>query len=395
MTPPGAVLVASPDDFLLEEARRAVVEELLAAMPGAEVEAVPEGTGAADLALMLRSPSLFVAERILWVPDAQRWLAGRGRGRSATGPAEDPGPLVEVLEAGLPEGTALVLAAEVRGRPSGVLVDALERGGRVQWIALPEPPKPWEEAGLSADQVRVLRGVLRRAARGAVFERKAEQLLLDRMGFAPRQLAQEAQKLAAAAGGGTVTEELVLRLTFPPEMSLDMVLDALEAGAPGRLLELVDAAERGVPVRDWRGRRLVGGELALPLAGNLARHLEQMLYLRLLAMENGMEAELDPRRTGERSWYGSRFKGRLGPRLMELIAGDPGSPFVRRDGKPGKLSPWHLHRLFRAAGRFPEEVLRRALVAVGDVERATRGPAALEAVAAFLMELEAGLGRPV
>lgn len=391
MTPPGVLLVASPDDFLLEEARQAATRELLGAMPEAEVETLPEGTAAADLALLVRSPSLFVSQRILAVPDAQRWLAARGRGRSVPKPAEDPGPLVEVLEAGLPEGTALLLAAEMRARPAGELAEAVERLGRVQWIALPEPPKPWEEAVLSADQVRLLRGVLERAAAGATFEGGAERLLMDRLGFAPRQLAQEAQKLAAAAGGGVVTEELVRRLTFPPERSLDLVLDSLEAGEPGRMLELVEAAERGVAVRDWRGRRLAGDDLATSLAASTARYLEQMLYLRLLAEENGMGEELDPRRTAERGWYGRHFKGDLGPRLVELISDDPGSPFVRRDGKSSKISLWQLHRLFRAASRFPEELLRRALVLSGEVERATRGHGALEAVTAWVMELAAGL----
>ncbi len=390
MTHSGVLLVASPDDFLLEEAVRAAAQELQAAMPAAEMETVPEGTPASDLALLVRSPSLFAPERILLVPDAQRWLAAKGRGRSAPRPGEDPGALVDILQGGLPEGTALVLAARVRARPAGELVEVVERRGRVEWIALPEPPKPWEEAVLSAGQVRLLRGVVQRAAAGAAFEGKAERLLLERLGFAPRQLAQEAQKLAAAAGGGMVTEELVRRLTFPPERSLDLVLDSLEAGEPGRMLELVEAAERGVAVRDWRGRRLAGGELATTLAASVARSLEQMLYLRLLAEENGMGEELDPRRTAERTWYGRRFKGDLGPRLLELISDDPGSPFVRRDGTPSKISPWQLHRLFRAASRFSGEFLRRALARSGEVERATRGSGALEAVTAWLMELAAG-----
>ncbi len=390
MTDNRVVMVVSPDDYLLEEARRAALESVLSTLDGAEVEEVPEGASAEDVALLVQSPSLFSEKRVLTVHDAGRWLGG-GKQGTKSAPAEDPVALVEVLECGLPEETALILAAESQGPPKGDLACAVEKVGKLDWIPLPEPPKPWEDAVLSADQARVLRGVLRRAAPQTVFEPEAERFLLDRLGFAPRQLAQEARKLAAAAGEGPVTKALVMRLVLPAGRGLEEINRALEECDFRSILQLLVRAEQGMIVRDWRGKSLDVHGLAGVTAGLVRAALEKMLYLRRLAVGQGMEEELEPERNSAQDWYRRHFKPVLASRLQELIADDPGSPFLRRDGRRTTPSPWSLHLLFRAAGRIPQAVMIRALAGAGAVEQACRGSAGLEAVTSWLMELHMGL----
>ncbi len=56
---------------------------------------------------------------------------------------------------------------------------------------------------------------MNKAAGSTRFTPAAERLLMERLGFAPRLLAQEVRKLAAASAGGEVDENLVRRSVFP------------------------------------------------------------------------------------------------------------------------------------------------------------------------------------
>ncbi len=375
---PRVVLAASSDDFLLEHAREAAVAELAAAL-GAEPERLPDDVAAADLVLEVESPSLFATARLLVARGAERWLPG-GRGGA---PAEDPAPLVVRLEAGLPEDTGLVLAALTATAPAGALAEAVAAAGEVRWVPAPAPPKPWEEAALSSEQEALLRRVLRTALGGVPIAPEAERLLLERLGFEPRRLDQEARKLATASGGATVDEGLVRRLVLPAGPSLERVVPALEGGDLGPVLELVAAAAGGVEVSDWRGRRLAGSAFAGTLAATVAGVLVQALYLRRVAAANGLERELDRRRVAERGWYPRRFKRELGPRLLEAIREDPGAPWDR----PPTL--WRLSRLFRAAAALPEAAVVRALAEADRVEAACRGDRWPEALTRWLLPLAA------
>jgi len=385
---PRVVLVASPDDYFLEVGSRTARDALADALPGAEVEELPAGTPVADVVTALQSPSLFSPNRIIVVPDGGRWLGKRQKGKkSGETVEEDPALLVALIEGGLPEGTALLVAAQVPSRPSGPLAEAVEHAGELRWLPLPDPPKPWEEGALSADQRKVLERLLGEAAGDTRFTRDAVDLLLERLGFAPRELVGEVGKLAAAAGGATVDEALVRRLVFPAERSLDVVLDAFEHGDLRPVLGLVVAFERGTAVRDWHGRRVNETGFVLGLIANASRLLRQMLYLRRLAVEEGAVRDLDPAVNGQRRWYPARFKRELGPRLAERIVSDPGTPFPLRSAS-AKPSVWRLSRVFRAAGRFPEPALVRALARLQEAERASRGRTGkLEAVTAWLAEL--------
>lgn len=378
------ILIASSDDYLLEESLHEAVAAACQSMGGIEPEHLPEEVSPESLALEVNSLSLFNPQRVLTVPDIGAWLdapapAGAGR-RTGTVKVD---PLVEALAGGVGDDLALVLGAWCGDRPKGKLAKAIEEHGELRWIALPPPPKPWEEVTLSEQQRAVLRGVVKRAAPGIRLTPEAAALLLERLGFAPRLLAQESQKLATAAGeGATIDEELVRALTFPRERSLEVVRDAVLERDHKALLDLIAAAAGGVPVRDWRGQSLDSGSLPIALFAQAASLLEQMLYLRGLTARAGYEAELDSSKIDRRFWYQRFFKERLAPELSGHMKQDPDAPITGRSA-----SPWSLSQIFAGAARYHDDELIAALVAAGQVEADLRGPLALEAVSAWLTSL--------
>jgi hypothetical protein len=228
----------------------------------------------------------------------------------------------------------------------------------------------------------VLAGLLARAAGDVRFSRDAERLLLERLGFDPRRLVQETRKLVAAAGEDrAVDEELVRRLTFPRQRSLEVVRDGVLQRDPRPLLELVAVAATGVTVTDWQGRPITADRLGSMLCGQVCNLLVEMLYLRRLAAAAGLVGDMDPGRTGDSNWYRAVFSKRLGPRLSELIEGDGPTP-LHRKGKPP--SNWAAGQLFRGAGHYDDDELTAALAAAGEVELAQRGPVGLDALAAWI-----------
>lgn len=377
------VLIASSDDFLLEESVNAVVEELRRSLPDAEVERLPEAATPSDVAMELRSPSLFAAARILVVPDVRAWLDTTApQGALADIASADDEPLCEALASGAPDATALVMGSWCGRRPKGRLVEAVEAVGTFTWVPLPEPPKPWEDVTLSQDQRRVLVTLLKRFAGEVRFTRDAEALLLDRLGFDPRRLVQEARKLVAAAGAErAVDEELVRRLVFPRQRSLEVVRDAVLQRDPAPLLELVAAAAAGAPITDWQGRPLPLERLGTTLFGQVANLLSELLYLRRVAAGEGLLEEMAPERTAADRWYQRSFSRGTGPRLVALLGRDGPTPLDRK-GKPP--STWTLGQLFRGAGHYRDDELVAALAAAGEVEHAQRGAMSLEALAAWL-----------
>lgn len=381
--PARVVLIASSDDYLLQESLEAAVVELCEALGGAEVERLPDSATTEDVAVELRSPSLFASSRVLVVTDVRGWLDTTApRGALGNGAEVDVGPLVAVLADGAPEGTGLVLGAWCGRQPKGPLVEAVAAVGAVTWVPLPEPPKPWEDVPLSRDQWRVLSGLLGRAAAGARFSREAERLLLERLGFDPRRLVQEARKLVAAAGEDRVVDEaLVRRLTLPKQRSLEVVRDGVLRRDPKPLLELVAAAGTGVAVNDWQGRPVTPDRLGSVLCAQVSNLLIEMLYLRRVAAAAGLASDMAPERTVDSGWYRRVFSPRIAPRLGELIAGDGPTP-LHRKGKPP--SKWVLGQLFQGAGRYDDSQLTAALATAGEVELDQRGSVGLEALAAWI-----------
>lgn len=383
---PRVVLIASRDDFLLEEAVGRAVDEARAGLGVVEAEPVGEEATPEWLAVELHSPSLFNPTRVLVVSDAREWLAATAPPGAPKARAEvDVDPLVKTLEAGLPDGVALVMGAWCGRKPKGPLVAAAEAAGDFEWIPVPEAPKPWEDVLLSDAQRTVLEGLLARVAQDVVFTPAAKQMLLERLGFAPRLLVQEVHKLVAAAGvGQEVDEGTVRELVFPRERSLEVVRDAVLERDATTLLDLVGAADAGVPVRDWQGQRLDPAGLANILFAQVFNLLQQMLYLRRLAVDIDLVDDLDPGRTAAKGWYGRQFKSRLAPAILDRLKQEQPTPLARN----GKLpTAWTLGGLFAGAGRYHDAELVAALADAGAVEVSLRGPLGLEALSAWLTVL--------
>jgi hypothetical protein len=376
------ILIACSDDYLLEESLNEAVTRACSDLGGVEPEYFAEEVTPEQVAIDVRTPSLFNPQRVLVVPDVRAWVEAAAPAGAPATKAADVVPLVAALDGGVPDDTAVILGAWCAGKPKGKLVDVVKKYGDLTWITLPPPPKPWEEVTLSQEQRQVLKGVVKRAAPGVRLSKGAANLLLERLGFAPRLLAQEVRKLATAAGSGeTIEEELVRQLTFPRERSLEVVRDAVLERDGATLIDLVGAAAAGIPLNDWRGQRLDGSALAIVLFAQVANLLQQMLYLKRVAAATGMSQEMSPRKTSARGWYSRVFKSRIAPQLLRRVGDDPGSPLSR----PGKApSEWTLSHLFAGAGRYQDKELIGALAAAGEVEANLRSTMALEAISAWL-----------
>lgn len=366
-------LIAASDDYLLEERLAAAVAEVCAEFGGVDPELQGDEATPESVATELVSPSLFAAERVLVAPDVRVWLDGAAPAglKVPKSTAPDPSPLVQALAEGAPDDTALIMGAWCGRKPTGPLVDAVAEAGTFEWIPLPPPPKPWEDATLSGEQIRVLSTILKRAAEGATFSPRAKQMLLERLGFAPRLLVQEVTKLVGAAAGNEIDEELVRRLTFPRERSLEVVRDAVLGRRLEPLLDLVAAASGGAPVNTWQGQRVEPGGLGPILVGQVTSLLIQMCYLTQFAVSIGLEVELSPAKTSRNGWYNRHFKPTLAPRLLPALKEDAPSPLFRPGAKPP--SPFVLGAVFAGAGRYSSDELVAAIVESSRVEVAIRG----------------------
>jgi hypothetical protein len=383
-------LVASSDDYLLEEKARETVTSVCAELGGVEAEVLPDETTPEELAIELCSPSLFAPQRVLVVPQMGSWLdiaAARGprRGDKAVKATIDAGPVVQVLDEGLSADIGLVLVALCKRAPKGALVKAVERVGALHWVPVPPQPKPWEDVVLTDEQRSVLRAVLARAASDIRFTPDAERFLFERLGFAPRLLASEGRKLAAASADRTVDEDLVRALSLPKDRSLDVVHDALLARQAGPVLDIVAAAQADIPVRDRQGRVMSPDRVALALLGQASTVFQQLYYLRLFAAENGVLEEMAPERTRDNSWYPRHFRNGLGPRLLEQVEADAPSPLNRPGSKP--LSLFALGGLFKGAGRYRDDDLASALADLGRVETALRGEMGMETLTVWFSQI--------
>jgi hypothetical protein len=379
-------LVASSDDYLLEETLVETVRAVCAEFGDIDPETMPEALTPEDLSVELCSPSLFAPQRVLVVPEIRAWIDIPARRPPDPRPAEkaavDAAPVVQVLGEGIADGIALVMGACCHGKPKGALVDAVDATGGFRWQPVPEPPKPWEDAVLSKDQEAMLQKLLSKAAGDVRFTPEAARLLFERLGFAPRLLIQEGRKLVAANVDGMVDEELVLALSFPKERSLDVVRDAVFERRAAPILDIMAATEAGIQVRDRQGRPVTAKSAPHVLFSQVASILQNLLYLRRLAAEHGLLGEMAIDKTRDDFWYPRRFKNGLGPKIVELLKADAPSPIQRARGKAPTL--FALGRLFKGAGRYSDEDLVQALAGVGAVETALRGDMAQEALSAWV-----------
>ncbi len=383
-----AHLVSSPDDYLLEVAVSRLVAELRPQFDDVEPEIFDSEVAPEDLALELCSPSLFTPSRLIVMPDITAWVDVPGERRKnglKAVPAElDPAAVVEVLEGGLPEGMALVMGACCHSKPKGALVSAVASQGGLHWNPLPPPPKPWEDVVVSEAQEAVLNELLTRAVGEVVITPAARQLLIERLGFAPRALVQEGRKLASACSDGEVDEELVRMLSFPPERSLEVVWESVMERDVAPVLDLLAAASGNLLVRDRSGSPVRSDALPLIVLATMSAAVQQLLYLRQVVAGLGLSEELAPERTADSWWYPRHFSKKIAPAIITELEAQAPSPLVRSGTKAP--SAFRLGGLFKGAGRYRDDELLAAVAAVGPVEVAVRGDMAAEAVASWLTE---------
>jgi DNA polymerase III delta subunit len=376
-------LIASSDDFLLEERVREVARTVSEGL-GVEPEALPDEITPEDLATELCSPSLFAPQRVLVIPDLGGWLTPPSKGvakKSAESSGVNVAPVVGVLEEGLSPDIALVIGAWCKSSPKGPLVKAVNTVGTFEWLPGPGPAKPWDEAELSDEQEEVLRGLLARTAGDVRFSEGAQRLLMHRLGYAPRVLVQEVRKLAAAHVDNQVDEALVAALCFPRERSLDAVREAVFAKRAGPVLDLLTAVEAGIPVRNWQGQLMTEDAVPVVILSQVGLLFQQMLYLRRLVVRVGMEREMNPERTDQEKWYPYQFKNKTGPALMEHLKNDAPSPIFGARKPPTLFS---LGQLFRGASHYRDDDLVAALAAFGETEAALRGKMPFETLSVWL-----------
>jgi hypothetical protein len=377
---PPVVLLASPDDYLLEIEREDVVADWRSANQEGEVVSIDTAPQPAALLRRLIDRSLFAPTRLLVVRDAAPYL------NPATQSGEEGKPLLAGLQAMGFEGVALVLAALVPEEPAGPLVELIGRRGEVRFLPRPAAPKPWEEVRVSQAERRVLERVLQRVAPPVAERPEVVDALCEVYGFHARELAQAARRLLL---GGEISADVVRAQAGAGECSLRTLEGALMQRDRRGATHLLGSLAAGAALVDWRGEAVAPEGWGPVVAGSLSRLLRQALAVRAHARRAGLAKELEPRRCAASDWYWRSFKPRIHARLKQNIDDTPDSPLAR-------LSVWQLHRLFRLAAAYGDDEL---LAAVGRLTRsgAERLPAraalgALIAVVVGLMEARPGVG---
>jgi DNA polymerase-3 subunit delta len=188
-------LVCGTDEFEVSRNSRHLVETMcppedralgLEIIDGA-CDTIEEATTAIRKCLdALQTVGFFGSSKIVWLRDASFFYDGK------PGKFEDVkkavATLTEELKRGLMPGVRLVISAtSVDKRTS--FFKTMEKGGRIEYFNLPEKDYKWDEHA-----VNVLRGMLDDCglkARADVID-----LMVDRAGNQPRQLASEVEKLA-------------------------------------------------------------------------------------------------------------------------------------------------------------------------------------------------------
>lgn len=365
------MLLATGDDYLLELHRSDLEAEWRGEHPDGEVLAFETVPAVARLECELYVPSLFAPARLLVVRDATGLFEKDGK--------SDARQLAEALERGRLVDVCLILAAKLSSQPAGPLTEAVLRLGEVRFLPLPEPPKPWEQPGLTKPQHKVLRDLLRRVLPALRLPPETVDALCEAYGFKPRALIQAASRLAL---GGDLTPEAVRAQAGPGECSPREIEDLLIARDGKGLAGLLARLSAGAALVDWQGEALDPGETGAFLVRMLGRLLRQTLAVRCAGEESGLAAELNPKRCAADRWYSRVFKPSILPRLQPAIAADEYSPLAT-------ASPWQLHRLFRLAAPYTSGELLGALAGLGraGVERERRQAWTLAALGSVLLTL--------
>ena len=362
------LLLAGPDEFLLELARQDAVAAWRQAHPAGEVVAFDEAPPAARLVQELASPSLFAAERLLVIADARAYF---GASRRAAADA-----LAEGLEKLPLADVAMVMSVVATAAPAGALVDAVARRGEVSFIALPEAPKPWEEGRVSPKQRQVLASLIARVAPGLEGNHEVVDALCEAYGFRPRELAKAAERLALSGEADAAT---VRAQAGVGERQLREIEDALQQRDGGRFARFAGAIAAGAVLTDWRGDAVGPDRLGPILAGTVGRLLRQALAVRSHAAR-ARSPRSSTKAVRREGLVPAHVQAPLLPRLAKDIEATPDSPW-RNDAvaAPPRVPA-------RGGLRRAELIAALARLAESRIERA-RGPAALAAVSALVLAL--------
>lgn len=365
---PSILLIASPDDFLLELERTDVTAAWSEAHPDGEVLTLDEAPPAGRLVQELATPSLFAPERLLVVVSALPYLK--------KGSAEEGEVLAHALSSLPLRDVTLVLTAVTKDPPEGPVVDAARSRGEVRFLALPEEPKPWEDVRASKAQRPVLASLVARVAPELADQREVVDALIEVYGFRPRALAQAAERLLLS---GEPTAAAVRDQAGAGECTLRDLEEALLARETTRFVRLAGVLASGGVLTDWRGEAVGPERTAMVLASTFGRLLRLALAVRAHAIRAGLETELEPKRCAGGGWYTKTFKPKLYPRLSADVDSTPGSPAEGR-------TAWQMHRAFRLAAAYSEAEMIEALARLaGSRAERERGPSALAEVSTLVL----------
>jgi hypothetical protein len=349
-------LVASSDDYLLELERHDAVAAWEAAHPDGESVTLDPAPGPAHLVQELVNRSLFSPARLVVVPNGAPYFSTRGEERGwAEVLANALGPLP------LGDATLLVTAA-VAQEPKGPLAEVFRSRGELRYLALPPPPKPWEERIVVSEAQRALLGrIVQRVAPEVARHPEAVKELCEAYGFKVRELALAAERLAVA---GEFTPEAVRAQAGVGDCSVQRLESAIIERDRGAVTALLGRLSAGGSLVDWRGEAVDAGGVGPVLTGMLGRLARLGLAMRCHAQRCGLGKELDADRCRAQFWYGSTYKKRLHDQLMADAESAGSSPVAG-------MSPWPAHRSFRVAAAYDDAELVELLdgLARAGVER--------------------------
>jgi hypothetical protein len=370
------LLLAAPDDYLLELERTLVHAEWSASHPSGEVVVLDPRPSPSTLIRELATPSLFAPDRLLVVPDGSDLFSGKKE-------SADAAELAAALRTLPLAGVGLIVAAVSESEPAGQLPEVFARRGEVRFLPVPPAPKPWEQARVTPAQRVVLERVIGRVAPDALANAEAVEALCERYGFAPRELAQAARRLVLV---GEITAGAVRDQAGIGDCSLRDLEEALIRRDAAAATGVFATLHMGGSLLDWWDKPVDADRVGRVLSGSLARALRTALAVRAHARHAGLETELDPRRCAAPGWYPRVFKNGLFPKLSKDVETMPDSPV-------GGLSAWTLHRSFRLAAAYGDRELLEALGALASSgAEFLKAPQALTALAPIVAGLTSGEG---
>jgi len=320
------------------------------------IEALPKWALQGGRAYRKNRPNGRVAKEMRTLREGLEVLLAAALRTGLVGYAEgDLAEIAEIIEGGLPEGHALVLAEHSVAAEHPV-VERLERLGVWVDVGKVEAGRGGEWEGIAAlveqlgreCEVTIARDALAELARRTL-RQSGEWKNRGVDAESTARFASEYRKLAGLAGSGQITRQLVAETVEDRgEEDVWQILDAIGNGRGGEALarfqRLLAAADDAMMTR-------------LSFFALLAT------FCRQLTAVAGM-AELVGVPTGERNY--TRFKNQWAPALQGELPDGGKNPLAG-------IHPYRLHRAYLAASRIAHEELARLPWLVLETEQRIKG----------------------